>query len=789
MLLKLLNTYKTLMEENNVPEASLDSEVSLDDIVSMDWGDWASFDYLDDYPGDLIISLRESGKDAAVLRELASIHFQYKGEVVRELYARFGKLDAAALHKVLKCLWDCSATYRGWGLKGDFFIKLGLLLYGVGDISAALLRNAGTLVDSINMSVAEEDGGSLCVLGLVEKYRDILSETDIRVLPFQKPSEVENFLKCLIDNNQLTQVCLQYSQLCGDRDMPICFFESPQNAADALEGISCIAGDDTWRYFAKYAGLNIDRHLEFIKNFKDASIDLDKIFRYEVFHCLICYMPDMVKDFEKIPKELMAVSDFLSMLIMERHTAALCTISSIIDPQISEGSAHFLNDTEYSKNLFDYDELSADDYAFIFQNGSWKGYKYTEGMISVMEFRELCKLTNSYAKLFSKLRSTKADAANYVNRLAEAAALSGIKDMEAIGVIGEYLENEDLLRWYEESGLAAMGIPMQLLMRAVLYGRQPFFPEITCRWDAEFLAEESSAILPGQTLSDARYNYVKYDFDANRLCRMFEVGTIKDGTKADRLAKLVLDGTVSRTVQALESIHSRTPRRLIEKAAKESLIGNYHAFKYGKGELSRELSMCIPARVRRAWETNISIVSDNGLVAAEYDDLSHIMCLGTSPVATSLNPKDGRYRGTLASMFNANKKVVEICRAGEVLKKYIITLTKYLPEGRVDKQDTLEFSRLEYDLAGECGLFLIPCEVNSDTSLGHREMEQCRQTLQKYITTRMAGLNGIELALDDPYYVMVPYTRAGRQFFYTNCQISADTEGGFMKYNIKHFMP
>ena len=68
-------------------------------------------------------------------------------------------------------------------------------------------------------------------------------------------------------------------------------------------------------------------------------------------------------------------------------------------------------------------------------------------------------------------------------------------------------------------------------------------------------------------------------------------------------------------------------------------------------------------------------------------------------------------------------------------------------------------------------------------------MEQCRQTLQKYITTRMAGLNGIELALDDPYYVMVPYTRAGRQFFYTNCQISADTEGGFMKYNIKHFMP
>lgn len=80
MLLKLLNTYKTLMEENNVPEASLDSEVSLDDIVSMDWGDWASFDYLDDYPGDLIISLRESGKDAAVLRELASIHFQYKGK-------------------------------------------------------------------------------------------------------------------------------------------------------------------------------------------------------------------------------------------------------------------------------------------------------------------------------------------------------------------------------------------------------------------------------------------------------------------------------------------------------------------------------------------------------------------------------------------------------------------------------------------------------------------------------------------------------------------------------------
>ena len=47
MLLKLLNTYKTLMEENNVPEASLDSEVSLDDIVSMDWGDWASFDYLE----------------------------------------------------------------------------------------------------------------------------------------------------------------------------------------------------------------------------------------------------------------------------------------------------------------------------------------------------------------------------------------------------------------------------------------------------------------------------------------------------------------------------------------------------------------------------------------------------------------------------------------------------------------------------------------------------------------------------------------------------------------------
>ena len=140
-------------------------------------------------------------------------------------------------------------------------------------------------------------------------------------------------------------------------------------------------------------------------------------------------------------------------------------------------------------------------------------------------------------------------------------------------------------------------------------------------------------------------------------------------------------------------------------------------------------------------------------------------------------------------MFNANKKIVEICRAGEVLKKYIITLTKCMPEGRGGKQDTLEFSRLEYDLAGECELFLIPCEVNGDTSLGYRETEQCRQTLQKYIAARMAGLNDIELALDDTYYVMVPYSRAGRQFFAMNCQISADTEGGFMKYNIKHFMP
>ena len=274
---------------------------------------------------------------------------------------------------------------------------------------------------------------------------------------------------------------------------------------------------------------------------------------------------------------------------------------------------------------------------------------------------------------------------------------------------------------------------------------------------------------------------MKFDFDSNRMCRMLKVDTIRDSDTAVRLADLTVAGTVSQLRWFFETSRYKTPYNVMKKAFIEYLAGNYHGFKYKNGELSRELAMQVPKWIQEAWEKNVCYRYGE-LQVTEYDGLEHIMDLGVTPSENMLNPKTGKYRDVLASLLNANKKVVEVSKDGMLLQKYVVTMTKYISNSKVEvnANSSVEYSRLEPECNDNYKLCLLHVQVNRSSAMSVEQAKSCIEAFSRYKTDREKSLGLAPInAKDKTLIFMIPYTRAGRQFLRYSLPIYADDEGSF----------
>lgn len=191
--------------------------------------------------------------------------------------------------------------------------------------------------------------------------------------------------------------------------------------------------------------------------------------------------------------------------------------------------------------------------------------------------------------------------------------------------------------------------------------------------------------------------------------------------------------------------------------------------------------MPVPKGIQEGWEENICYHYGD-LRVTEYDGLEHIMDLGVTPSENALNPKTGKYRDVLASLLNANKKIVEVSKDGVSIQKYVMTMTKYISNSKVEvnANSSVEYSRLEPECNDDYKLCLLYVQVNRSSAVSAEQAKLCTEAFSRYKADREKSLGLAPInAKDKTLIFMVPYTRAGRQFLRYSLPVYADDEGSF----------
>lgn len=777
MLTKLLDQYNKIAN-TTIPGNVLDSDIPLDDILKEDWEEWEKAPLIGRFSGELLYRLKQHRNGTDIVYGITSSWFRKQDIVVRTLCDTFPKIDIEIMNNIIKCFNE-SNDYD-IPLPDDFICSLTVILYERG-CNRTLAGNVASMLRTYLTDEETTSNNAGTIIGLTQCYAGLLSVLPNWWIPDVDIEKLQVVLEGM-QNNDLYDVLQQLAKYGTCNPFPLWFFESPEDTVLWFKDAEQLAEKDACEYAVRYADLGYQPNSDFLMNFTASGLTIRDVLKYPLlFHVVGCAPSLAGKALAKIGR-LDCMTPFLVMLLEQNAVKAVDTILAMDDEKLIMQSRHFLLDTKITAGLFDYDRLTGEDYSFLFGCPDWHGYKYLEDKITAEEFRHLSRASNSYMKLFNRIRCSMKNASEYVMRLSSMAALQGIKEEEDIGRVAVYLEGEDILQLYEDLHLRDKAIPMRLLIRAVLNGNAGIIPRIENKKDAIFLSEHGDiALADGQTITDIRRDYVKFDFDSNRMCRMLKIDTIRDSATAARLADLIVVGTVAQLRWFFETSRYKTPYNVMKKAVIEYLAGNYHGFKYKDGELSRELAMPVPKGIQEGWEENICYHYGD-LRVTEYDGLEHIMDLGVTPSENALNPKTGKYRDVLASLLNANKKIVEVSKDGVSIQKYVMTMTKYISNSKVEvnANSSVEYSRLEPECNDDYKLCLLYVQVNRSSAVSAEQAKLCTEAFSRYKADREKSLGLAPInAKDKTLIFMVPYTRAGRQFLRYSLPVYADDEGSF----------
>ncbi|WP_251500650.1 hypothetical protein [Otoolea muris] len=139
--------------------------------------------------------------------------------------------------------------------------------------------------------------------------------------------------------------------------------------------------------------------------------------------------------------------------------------------------------------------------------------------------------------------------------------------------------------------------------------------------------------------------------------------------------------------------------RLIVKAA---MCGKLSELKYHDGDLTSEIGFPVSQETTKAWIRDLDISCEDKFSGACMEDSSFngIMSIGSRPLYTCMNYRDGMYKHCLISYFDANKKILyRMDGNGQTLARAVLRFTKAtsadIKNGRnrldfVDVEDTAE---------------------------------------------------------------------------------------------------
>lgn len=593
----------------------------------------------------------------------------------------------------------------------------------------------------------------------------------------------------LLQEAQLGDICLDFCSIIPEKEYPSWFVENPAQTASMWNDLKRIAGDEIFNIVSEYGDVDGSTIRRFIDNAEGTNLPISRLIQSNLMLFTTSFAPKQCISVLEITKrcKVEQFSEFLCNLLKHGHIKAFKNIMSLETDLLENLRYHFLNDRKCLDPLLDYDILSIDDWQYILQKQQWSGYKYINAKITMDDFRCLAELPNTYCRLYSMIREIKDDAASYVKKLYTYTALSGFKEEADLQQIAEYLKTNDIIEVYNRHSLGTKLVPLSSALRNMLNYDESVLDMIENTSDSNFLNTNGLFLIPGKSLKESEYSYLRFDFSVNRMKRILDISTVTNQESAGRLLEMLLNGTVERITAFSSWCENSSLNEILKEAVMAELSGTFHEYKYDKNRLQSEIRCKIPDCIVEKWsECTEETIGEFRI--RECGDFADLLRLGDEPTVLTYSALSGKQRNLLLSLLNANKKIIEVYKNGRCVAKYLMTLTRYLKAQYViqgEEKEDVVFSRLKEFYSGKYHLGIIVDKENCNYQAGYSYAEG-ENALKEFLNNRIANMKDISLLKTsgkekDACYAMVPYTRSGCQKINSWKVTKAREEGTFFK--------
>lgn len=372
-----------------------------------------------------------------------------------------------------------------------------------------------------------------------------------------------------------------------------------------------------------------------------------------------------------------------------------------------------LLDKKIFSEIIDVNTLTADDLkAFCSMTTDWEKYTFIKTPLSVATLRLLYKHNTYTVEIANRL-----DPEVCYERLQELLNLDtlfAIKSINNYDALTSILNKESLHDFCGEQGLR---VPEFTVVKLILAGVSlSVIKQMKNENDAVFALENLDFVKGDVLLEDAKENffrnnkYFKYLVEQLKLIDYPEETALNFCTSGT--AKYVYEFLINK-----QGIVGKKQEKVLRCILDAALNNNYFSMKYSTGDLAKEIDYPITEQQAFNWSSNNNMtlaVNDDKYTAYEADNMKEIFKIGEFPSGNVLNYKNGRYRDTLVSLFDSNKKIVAVKKNNHVVMKAIIMLTKKVDS---DSVEPASISMKDCDQSNEDLVILVDSIFESNLSV------------------------------------------------------------------------